>query len=250
MTGDRTKAKLALHNRLERLWGDPRFVDGRERGEDLREFITAWFWARYEHGTVQDAVWKSLRARIRRSGDQHYLWGLYRADAPRFEPSWEAYRRCEVPKTRGPNTGEPCGRANGTTFRVTNPATGEWRLATFCRQHDEHGRAARAAEQALVNVPEPLPNTGGLLPSYIGASNWPDMYAGARRGWKPPYVGIVADDWPVLAKATTAPVGKLGLTVIEGGRGHEPVPVHGGIQLGTPAPDRAEPPALRLVGDA
>lgn len=235
MTGDRTKAKLILHDQLARLWSDPRFVDGRDSGTALREFINAWLWARFEHGADRDPMWAALRDRIPGSRNQHYLWGIYAADAPRYQPPFEY--GCVVPKTRGPNAGKPCNRS-GSTFRVTDPATGEWRMATFCKHHTLEADAARAAEKALVNVPEPLPNVGGLLPSYIKARNWPDMYARARHGWKPPYVGIVADDWPVMAKAVKAPVVKAGLTVLDGG-GERLGPVH-----------RQEPPALRLVGDA
>lgn len=234
---DRTKAKLALHARLEQLWSDERFTDGRKQGADLREFITAYLWAAYE-GATGDELWESMRKRIVRSEQQFYLRSIYTADLPRYEPvsfrQGDRWPGCPVPKTRGVNAGKPCGKRGRSSFRVTDPETGEWSMVTYCTAHKAIGEQASAAERALVNVPEPLPNTGGLLPSYIKAADWPDMYAAVAHDWKPPYVGIVADDWPVLAKAVEAPVERFALKAIDGGRE-------------AAEQDPTEPPVLRLI---
>ena len=146
----------------------------------------------------------------------------------------EMYERpCEGPMIRRSGL---CGKRSSTRFRVTDPATGQWRMAGVCSRHDVFGRELRIAEKALRQaggIPEPLPNTGGLLPCYLNWK-WPEMYAQASPGWKPPRVGICADDWPVMARVTEMEPPALAL--LEGGG--EAV---GGDSL------PLDPPSLRLV---
>lgn len=224
----RVKDSLRLTATLERLWADDRF-DATQR--QTRIFINAWLVTRYsmpDHG-------QAFKETLRRTGEdrQSGWWSLVRGDAPKFDGYTPAsVRGCCVPKTRGPNAGRPCGRT-GTSFRVTNPENGEWEIRTYCTKlHRAEGDAMRVRERALTNVPEPMPNRGGLMPCYIRASNWPDLYAWADSGWQPPYVGIVADDWPVMAKVATPPVVAAKLTSVDGG--------------GETAPSTATP-VLRLV---
>jgi hypothetical protein len=217
----RVKESLALSGKLERLWADDRFNDGRERGHELREFITAYWVAVYRVGG-KEAFDETLRRLAHANYDpegRHAWRQLLRDDAPRYADveRRNIYRRCPTLKTRGPNAGQPCGKPPARSFRVTNPDTGEWKLQGWCRNHEADGRVMWARERAMTNVPEPMPNVGGLLPSYIKATNWPDLYVSQSSQWKPPYVGIVADDWPVMAKVAKPPLMKVALTSIAGG---------------------------------
>jgi hypothetical protein len=213
----RVKESLRLAAALERLWADDRF-DGPQRR--TRTFINTWLITRYSIPDHDEAFKETLR----RTGDdrQYGWWSLVRGDAPCYRAKEANRYGCIIPKTRGINAGKPCGKS-GTTFRVTDPATGEWRMETYCRTlHADAGRIMYARERSLVNVPEPKPNHGGLLPCYIKANNWPDLYVWANSTWKPPYVGICADDWPVMAKVATAPLTKVTLSALEGGRESAP----------------------------
>jgi hypothetical protein len=130
---------------------------------------------------------------------------------------------------------ETCGKAGNRSVNVPNPVDGTWRINWYCSAHRELREQVIAEQRALTQaggIPEPLPNRGGLLPCYL-RWNWPDLYAAASPGWKPPAVGIRADDWPTLAKvAVLAPPE---FTLVVGGETAEP------------APFPADTPALRLI---
>lgn len=129
---------------------------------------------------------------------------LIREDIPRYDPdhkhsAWDA--RCNAPMIR--RAGE-CGQApRGHSFLV-DPDTG-WRSPIwYCNRHREFGAAADEALRAAPK-PEPIPNTGGLLPSYLemstGEAGWLRLYQWAanwgRYRWEPPTrYGLAADDWP------------------------------------------------------
>ena len=240
----RVKDSLALAAKLDRLWTDDRFTPARRDARDAREFINAWLITSYAISDHHAAFTETLR----RTGlDRPYGWrGVVSRDSPRFDGLRDLHqRRCPVPKTRGPRVGEPCGGPQSHQTRVTDPETGEWTYQGWCRQHESHWRIMAAREKTLTNVPEPMPNAGGLLPCYIHASNWPDVYAWARPDWKPPYVGICADDWPVMGKAVKAPLMKVALSLVA-----DPEPTAGcpanAIELGSREP-ATPPPSLRLV---
>jgi hypothetical protein len=217
MSDDGTKARLDLTRNLDRLWADDRFIDGRPRGTELREFINAFLITKWQIGDHHEAIREARRRTAARHSDSKWTWTwLLAADAPRFEPHDLSSWVCQTVKTRGPKTGEPCGRVGGISHRVTDPETGEWSIRRWCTAHRHEGDLLWARERELASVPEPLPNVGGLFPSYLKATNWPDLYASARPGWKPPYVGIVADDWPILAKTAEAPRTKPQFTTITG----------------------------------
>lgn len=224
----RVKASLALTATLERLWADDRFSEV----PNVRGFINTWLITRYSISDHDEAFQETLR---RLGAERRYGWRVIVADdAPRFDGllNSDRFRRCPVPKTRGPHAGEPCGKSPARSLRVTDTTTGEWTYQGWCRQHESHWRTMAAREKYLTNVPEPLPNRGGLMPCYIRASNWPDVYVQAMSHWTPPYVGIVADDWPVMAKVAKAPLMKVALTALDGGG---------------EAPSDRVVPALRLV---
>lgn len=204
---DNTKRILALHSRIAAVNADKRFEDGRRQGHDLRIFIVGYFWACFEFPTDTEARWdrtKELAGLATHShGPQHTgyrLKGLYAADLPRYEPvNFYQHALCQVPMQRGPRAGEPCNKNGTYGFRVTNGVTGEWDTRGWCRQHESYASEARELER-ITPKPTPMPNTGGLLPGYIHASNWPDIYKATRPSWEPPSIGIDANDWPVLAK--------------------------------------------------
>lgn len=239
---DDTGAVLALHAQLARVMGDARFGDGREMGPELRQFLLGWCWAQFEEPVDRMAAWKRCLTlaglsgrRSSRESASYWRWmGLLRADAPRYQPpDWYGFRQCEAVMLRGPRAGEVCGRSAGLTFRVTDPATGVWRMSGWCsdKRHRAEGAALERVQRAYRQLPVPPPNVGGLLPCYIPASNWPDLYAAAASyGWKPPAVGIVADDWPVMEKVLAAARPRL-------------VALDGDCEGGA-----GELPALRLVG--
>lgn len=230
---------------LERLWADARFASlhGPYAG-DLRAVVTTFLLLQARGERI---TWGDLHKRVTggRLGPALGYWarGILQSDLPRYAPP-ESRRgiRCPVPKTRGRNAGQPCARSYATMSRVTNATTGEWELVGWCRDHELHHRAAAARERALTAVPEPLPNTGGLLPSYLPRFDWREMYQKVDERWREPFVGIVADDWPVLAKTHTPPVGRPALTVVPDAS----EPRNATALLGA-AETKPEPPALRLV---
>lgn len=136
------------------------------------------------------------------------LASLINDDRPRYEPdrkhsAW-GDRTCSAPMIR--RTGL-CGQGAGDhdhSWHI-DPETG-WRTpAWYCRRHrDSYGRGLDVALQAT-DFPEPIPNLGGLLPSYIvhkgGTDGWIRLYTWASDWhnslWKPPGKhGIRADNWP------------------------------------------------------
>jgi hypothetical protein len=133
------------------------------------------------------------------------LADLIDADRPRYEPDqrtdiWQQ-RLCSSPMIR--RAGE-CGQhAVDHTLKI-DPATG-WRTPVwFCNRHRDFGRAAEAAWRAAPSV-EPIPNAGGLMPSYLisetGDAGWIGVYRRASEWkhsrWEPPLkYGLRADRWP------------------------------------------------------
>lgn len=97
-----------------------------------------------------------------------------------------------------------CGARSAHRVLEKDPRTG-WVIGRyFCRRHADH--AARVAEQVRAQneaAPEPVPNTGGLLPVYFKA-DWEKVYQHYTPGWEPPKYGICADDWPEPGEAFKA----------------------------------------------
>lgn len=133
------------------------------------------------------------------------LADLIDADRPRYEPDKRAdiwqQRLCSAPMIR--RAGE-CGQhAVNSALRV-DPETG-WRTPVwYCNRHRDYGRAAEAAFRNTSGV-EPIPNAGGLMPSYLSNENgdegWIKLYRRAsdwaRSRWEPPVMyGLRADKWP------------------------------------------------------
>lgn len=217
MSADQTKRILRLHTNLAGVMADKRFSDGRRMGTEVRAFIIAVLWARFDEPDKQLQWARVGELAGYTSGRPHFAGHRYRemlrADAPRYEPLdyFRSDAACPVPMMRGPRTGDPCGKRGTRSFRVTDPETGEWNIAGWCTRHLDEANTAWGAEQAGAPYPEPVPNMGGLLPGYIHATNWPELYEHARPGWKAPALGIDANDWPVLAKVARLVPPKLQL---------------------------------------
>lgn len=90
------------------------------------------------------------------------------------------------------------------TVRITerDMVTGWERTRWFCSRHRQRAAEVKAMLAARGEPPEPIPNAGGCLPRYF-AADWAAVYARycekswTVHGWKPPYHGVDADDWPV-----------------------------------------------------
>ena len=89
-----------------------------------------------------------------------------------------------------------CGANAHHRVLEKDPRTGWVTAHWFCKRHTEH--AERVAEQVKPQneaAPEPIPNTGGLLPVFFKA-DWAKVYKHYRPGWTCPSYGLCADDWP------------------------------------------------------
>ncbi|NHI19916.1 hypothetical protein H9L10_03630 [Phycicoccus endophyticus] len=207
------KSRLDFFDRLDALRSDERFTNGHSTLA-VRNFIETYWWCRW-HSDSHDEAWERLctpgvLARAYGRGQtrdkvsvQIAISRVYSDDAPRWEPetldSWAG--GCEHTLAAGPRKGDRCGRHASISGRINHP-DGTWRIGQWCSTHrGEHASAwAESRRLAALDLPQPTPNRGGLLPVYIRANNWPDLYAAHSPGWAPPAVGINADDWPGMER--------------------------------------------------
>lgn len=99
-----------------------------------------------------------------------------------------------------------CDAPAKTDFHLIerDPLTG-WHIDHwFCSRHRDHYERVKAQLVDAPEAPEPVPNTGGLLPCYFKA-DWERVYAETSPHWKPPVYGIVADDWPGVVSGGVTP---------------------------------------------
>ncbi len=230
---------LDTHEKIRRAYADDRFPPARgSLGADLRMFAITVLWVCGIERPPPGGRWKRV-GEILHLDDRRFWWTI-KQDLPRWEPAGSpmAMGACEAPMIR--RAGE-CGQRSCTSFRVTDPATGTWHYAAFCRRHEDYSQEVHRAEQVRMKaggIPDPVPNAGGLLPCYFNWT-WADAYTTASLGtWNPPRVGICADDWPVMARVVAMEPPKLVMHT-------------GGVQAGGgPDPqDERLPPSLRLVRD-
>lgn len=192
---------------VRRVYGDDRHTPG------SRELILCLAWLRCRDPQRYDDTGQqptNIYERANRilgfeaSRTPRLAW-LLNYDRPRYQAdrkhsAW--IDRCNAPMIR--RAGE-CGQApRGNSFRI-DPDTGWHTPIWYCHRHRDFGAAADAALRA-VDKPEPIPNTGGLLPSYFnmrtGDAGWTRLYQWAAgwcrvRDWEPPVkYGMAADDWP------------------------------------------------------
>ena len=107
--------------------------------------------------------------------------------APGFSPPPVDYR----------NTQGVCGADSHHKVLELDPRTGWMIPHWFCKRHVGHAeRVAGQVREQNKAAPEPIPNTGGLLPVYFKAP-WEEVYRHyAPSCWEPPPYGLSADDWP------------------------------------------------------
>jgi hypothetical protein len=211
IAGGELKRIIACHRLTARIYADARFA--RWGARDVRTVALALAAATTtERPRGYQGTWERVCELTGLSRES--IWSVIREDLPRWQPAGETWvhaGECEAPMIRRAG---PCGQPGPARARVSSTEDGTWRTAWYCRRHEAHAEAARAAERAARAaglVPEPVPNTGGLLPAYFPGWTWAEAYqrAGGQR-WRPPAAGISADLWPAAAPARR-------LEVIDGG---------------------------------
>jgi hypothetical protein len=107
-----------------------------------------------------------------------------------------------------------CGSPARHRVEERDPRTGWITAHWFCKRHKDHADrvTAQLADQNAA-APEPVPNTGGLLPCYFKA-DWAKVYAHYRHGWTEPSYGLCADDWPAVDQALPGRAARRGLRAI------------------------------------
>lgn len=199
---------------VARVYQDPRMTP------EARELILliAWLTARdpnrFDENGNLNRRWRKRASDIlgeygHGPRKQSRLADLLYADRPRYEQprsSWDA--ECAAPMIRRKGScGQPASRE---TYKVDSE-TGWHTSVFFCRRHESWGEQLREQRRREPG-PEPIPNAGGLLPSYFVGSDshtderlaaWARLYTEAAvwkrdRLWEPPKAyGLCADDWPV-----------------------------------------------------
>lgn len=152
------------------------------------------------------------------------LADLLYADRPRYEDKrsgWET-RQCAAPMIRRAGL---CGQHGIEHTYTVDQKTGWRTVVWYCRRHENWGNALRA-QRAANPGPEPIPNAGGLVVSYLMVDGqeqaWARLYRDAaawkRDGqWEPPKnYGLRADDWPVPGREPVPEPVRLRLATVDG----------------------------------
>jgi hypothetical protein len=166
---------------------------------ELDEETTVW---RAICNAIGNSVrgWDDLRSRVRE-------------DLPRYDPPGRRWgtdpldQLCRGPRVRmhpnGPddfrNKERICGEKTHDKVVEKDPVTGWHTNHWFCTRHHDHlTRVAGQVSAQNAVAPPPIPNRGGLMPSYFD-SGWTEAYrwAGYNDAWEPPAYGVRADEWPV-----------------------------------------------------
>lgn len=210
---------------VTRIWQDPR------QTQDSRELLLLLAWLICRDPDRHDAdgepinTWKRADKILGETGRGSYkqqrIAELVYADRPRYETATTPDLGCEAPMIRRDG---PCGAASSDWSSRVDPETG-WRTAVrYCRRHADWGRQLDRAWRDG-GRPEPIPNVGGLMPSYLqlktGHAGWVRIYQDAaracRRTWEPPTVyGLKADDWPVPGAGPAPEPFRLRLAAVDG----------------------------------
>lgn len=240
------------HDELqERIWNDERRLP-----PGTREVALALAWVLHKEPEAQQ--WTRVRELLGYNMVGWRVHDLVAGDAPRYErghwvdgpdecegPRVRPYRprrvspesrcyvsdhhphlgECRFPEIYGGETAPPerddrvCGAHATIRVKEYDMVTGWVTVHWFCTRHRERAAEVRAQLAARGEPPEPIPNTGGLLPRYF-AGDWAKIYArhcAQARGigflWQPPYCGCDADDWPVPGKTVIPKRPRLSLVV-------------------------------------
>lgn len=226
------------------------YSDDRADGEARALLLALAYAVTTAHRDDGDGQWALVEQALGRGrGGRERMWKLIRDDAPRYVPpqyqqnNWGIMLRlCCAPRLRPyrsrlwpgataqdiaeqakrddedfRNTKSVCG-ATASEYAVEKlPGTGWYRLHYFCTAHQDH--LARVRQQVAAQnelAPAPIPNAGGLLPSYFTA-DWVTVYRHYRgEHWNPPVYGMAADDWPVPGREPVAPRARLRLAALDG----------------------------------
>ncbi|MFD5899117.1 hypothetical protein [Streptomyces sp. NPDC060366] len=149
------------------------------------------------------------------------LADLLYADRPRYEierDGWET-RQCAAPMIRRDGL---CGQHGVEHDYTVDQDTGWLTAVWYCRRHEAWGRALHA-ERVANPGPEPIPNAGGLITSYLMSEGqeqaWARLYKEAAewkrdRSWEPSKVyGVRADDWPTPGREPVPQRARLRLVI-------------------------------------
>jgi hypothetical protein len=91
-----------------------------------------------------------------------------------------------------------CGASSYHRVLEKDPRTGWVTAHWFCKRHKDHAECVtEQVREQNEQAPEPIPNTGGLLPCYFKA-DWEKVYRHYRPRWEPPRYGLAADDWAAV----------------------------------------------------
>lgn len=116
-----------------------------------------------------------------------------------------------------------CGANSHHLVLEKDPRTGWVTAHWFCKRHKDHAdRVTAQVREQNEQAPEPVPNTGGLLPVFFKA-DWETVYRHYRPRWEPPKYGICADDWPAVDEMVARPSRHSRLRVVLGGTDLEDV---------------------------
>jgi hypothetical protein len=210
---------------VARVWQDSRLTP------EARELLLLIVWLRRrdpklgEGKTLWGRATEILGAEKGTHRSRPRLAILVNADRPRYETDWhsEAWQRslCAAPMIRRDGA---CGQnATEHALRV-DPETGWGTPVWYCSRHKDFGRTVEAAHRAQER-PLPIPNRGGMLPSYLSATDgdaaWIRLYEWASKwchsSWKPPEgYGLVADEWPTPGADRPVSVPRLRLAALDG----------------------------------
>lgn len=199
MTPDDRDGLVRYDELAARVYGERRMPSG------TRDLILALGWVTLRDPQRHDptrSIWERTRDVL--NADNKRMWELIAEDAPRYNARLteaETPSGCQAPMVRVKRL---CGRSTMLGFSEFDPHTGWSRYWGFCSRPRCREYAKPIAERARYSAtkrPEPIPNTGGLLPLFF-AWNWEAKYQKASEliytihGWTPPSYGLSADEWP------------------------------------------------------
>ncbi|BBG20718.1 hypothetical protein RVR_P1101 (plasmid) [Actinacidiphila reveromycinica] len=219
-TADDRSAILRYDQLTARVYGEHRMPPG------TRDLILALGWVTLRDPRRHDpTVTTWARTREVLNADNATMSRLIGGDAPRYEPDWNAGPHgCQAPMVR---VDRLCGRSTSVSFAEFDPVTGwltPWGFCSRPRCQEYMRPIAERADGSKAKAPEPIPNTGGLLPIFF-ASDWERRYFKAAEtrvlpgliGWTPPPYGLSADEWPeVPGEHRPAAFPKLRLIAADG----------------------------------
>ncbi|MFI6143761.1 hypothetical protein ACIBCC_36930 [Streptomyces griseus] len=225
MSGTGREAMVRYDQLVTRVYEERRMPAG------TRDLVLALGWAtlrdpRRHH--PEEGVWARTRDIL--NADDRRMWQLLADDVPRYEHDWHAEPRgCQAPMVR---VDRLCGRSTVTGFCEFDPHTGWARFWGFCGRPRcrAYGQPiAERADHSATTRPEPIPNTGGLLPLFF-TWNWQTRYARAMKitkrvsSWEPPSHGLSADEWPPVPGDTPVKAFPKLRLVVSDGRPLAPAP--------------------------